>query len=232
LYVRPLGEALVVGLGGRSGPSPHRVELLHWSLQLSFQQLSQVRSVDWQNARSHHSLVAAALNLRFQEQRLLPELQGPCEPLGSGCMPWATEWAGGTSALAAMEREERSYEPTDTQMKPTMNRKLALVGRLSRLPQESVADQMIDWSALGRNPPNPSSCQPQFYISGENPPNPRRTQTQSVQMEILNSDLAVYEWKHRNSDFVVYKWKRPTLKCHISKICYSIFKILVPKYAH
>ena len=30
----------------------------------------------------------------------------------------------------------------------------------------------------------------------------------------------------------MYKWKRQTLKCHISKTCYSIFKILVPKYAH
>src|SRR5271167_3058428 len=97
----------------------------------------------------------------------------------------------------------------------------------------------------GRNPPNPPSCPPRFYISGGNPPHPQADTIEFhwvnmnhgnldfvvYKWKYRNSDFVVYEWKYRNSDFVVYEWKqsnRQNLQRHISKTCYSIFKMLVP----
>src|SRR5271156_3965731 len=104
----------------------------------------------------------------------------------------------------------------------------------------------LHFDISGRNPP---SCQPRFYISGGNPPHPQADTIEFQWVNVnhdnsdfvvykwkyRNSDFVVYKWKYRNSDFVVYNWKQPnhqTLERRISKTRYSIFKMLVPKYAH
>src|SRR5271156_3330998 len=67
----------------------------------------------------------------------------------------------------------------------------------------------LHFDISGRNPPNPPSCPPRFYISGGIPPHPQADtiEFQWVNVNHGNSDFVVYEWKYRNSDYVVYEWK-------------------------